>query len=103
MSVSIPSNRARSIMIWLAIVLASAYAAVVAGLFLAQRQLIYRPDTATPDAAAVGLAALQTVTLSTADGLTLRAWYLPPTAGRPVLVYCHGNGGNLGDRARRLR
>lgn len=90
-------------MMWLAIVLAGTYGTVGLGLFLVQRQLIYRPDTAAPDAAAVGLDALQTVALSTADGLMLHAWYLAPAAGQPMLVYFHGNGGNLGDRAGRLR
>ncbi len=101
MRISIPKFRALAA--WLLIVLAGAYAAAVAGLFLAQRTIIYQPDTTPPDAAAAGLPDLQTVTLTTADGLALRAWYLPPEADGPLLVYFHGNGGNVGDRSRRFR
>src|SRR5262249_12993473 len=48
------------------------------------------------------VAAVREVTLATADGLALLAWYLPPPAGRPVIVYYHGNGGHLGYRHGRM-
>lgn len=38
------------------------------------------------------------VTLTTADGVRLRAWWLPAKKGVPVkgtVLYLHGNGGNL--------
>ncbi len=41
--------------------------------------------------------------MTTADGLSLFSWYLPPRAGRPVIAYFHGNGGHIGYRAERLR
>ena len=41
--------------------------------------------------------------LTTADGLNLLAWYLPPQPGRPVILYFHGNGGHIGYRAELLR
>lgn len=90
-------------LIWTALFLAGGYATVVLGLFLGQRLLIYQPDRTAPDLAAAGLGGLAAVTLATADGLRLNAWYLAPAPGRPVLAYFHGNGGNIGDRARRLR
>lgn len=33
--------------------------------------------------------------ISTPDGLTLKAWYLPNKTSDTTLVYFHGNGGNL--------
>src|SRR5216117_4144391 len=46
----------------------------------------------TPDA--IGLT-FEKATLTTNDGEQLRGWFLPsPTAG-PLVVYFHGNGGNL--------
>ena len=81
-----------------------AYAGVAITLFAIQRKIVFRPDTRPPDIAAVGLPTLQAVRLHTASGLELLAWWLPPaSATRPVLLYFHGNGGNLGDRAARLR
>jgi fermentation-respiration switch protein FrsA (DUF1100 family) len=79
------------------------YGALLAGLYVFQRKVLYRPDTSAPDIAAVGIATLHPVTLSTADGLALRAWYLPPEPGRPVIAYLHGNGGHIGYRTARLQ
>jgi fermentation-respiration switch protein FrsA (DUF1100 family) len=31
----------------------------------------------------------------TTDGLTLHGWYIPGPRDAPVLLWCHGNGGNL--------
>lgn len=79
-------------------------AMIVAGFYLAQRHLLFRPDTTRPDRAAVGVPGLIDLDVTTADGLILHAWFLPPAAAdRPVLVYLHGNGGNVGDRAPRIR
>jgi uncharacterized protein len=33
------------------------------------------------------------------DGVRLHAWYAPPDPGAPVLVWSHGNGGNVANRA----
>jgi fermentation-respiration switch protein FrsA (DUF1100 family) len=43
------------------------------------------------------------LTLTTEDGETITGWFLPANPGgaveRPwVVLYCHGNGGNIGDR-----
>jgi fermentation-respiration switch protein FrsA (DUF1100 family) len=35
---------------------------------------------------------------TTADGVRLHAWYAPPRPEAPVLVWSHGNGGNIADR-----
>jgi fermentation-respiration switch protein FrsA (DUF1100 family) len=43
------------------------------------------------------------VTVRTADGLDLLAWQVPPDREtQPVVLYLHGNGGNIGHRAARL-
>lgn len=36
---------------------------------------------------------------TTADGVRLHAWWAPPPTGAPVLVWSHGNAGNIGGRA----
>ena len=75
---------------------------VVGVLWALQRQLIYFPDqTPVPPAADV-IAGARDVTLQTADGLELGAWYFPSTGpvdtGMAVLV-APGNGGNRAGRA----
>src|SRR5437588_11886533 len=79
-----------------------AYLAILAYLYVYQRQLLYFPDRARPDLSAVAAVAVRAVALHTADGLALLAWYLPPHEGRPLILYFHGNGGNIAYRADRL-
>lgn len=92
-------------MIWLILAAAgAAYLAIATIVFLFQGQLVYFPrrDLAgTPRDAGL---AYEDVSLKTSDGLTLGAWYLPPPAAdSPVLLHCHGNGGNISHRLDLLR
>ena len=79
-----------------------AYAALVGGLYLFQRQLLYFPDRAHPELFGLQQLGVREVTLSTEDGLSLLSWYVPARPGRPVIAYFHGNGGHIGYRAERL-
>ncbi|MEE8123845.1 MAG: hypothetical protein V3T93_07060, partial [Alphaproteobacteria bacterium] len=63
------------------------YGALVGGLFLVQRQLMYFPDSRTPEPARAGVPEMREVTLTTEDGLRLMAWYRPAqTPDGPVIV-----------------
>jgi len=63
-------------------------------------QFVYRPDTSFAPAdftpAALSLA-FEEVWITTADGVQLSGWYLPAPEPRHVLLYCHGNGGDIRD------
>lgn len=63
-------------------------------------QFIYRPDvTSAPEGftpAGLGLD-FESVSLRTANGLALSAWYLPSPCPKHTLLYCHGNGGDIRD------
>lgn len=83
--------------------LAVIYAAVLAALFALQRQILFRPDHDRPAAARAGVAGLETVSLATADGLSLLAWFLPARGAGPVVLYLHGNAGHIGHRSDRVR
>ena len=52
----------------------------------------FRGEDFTPERFGVPFEGL---TVRTADGETLRAWWLPHQAARAQVVYFHGNGGNL--------
>ena len=89
----------------LSVVLGSAllaYGAIVAALYLFQRQLLYFPVGGRPELGERAAFGVREVELRTADGLGLLAWYSPPRPGRPVVAYFHGNGGHIGHRAERL-
>lgn len=79
------------------------YGVLVGGLYIFQRQLLYFPDVKRPELGDLSELGVREVTLTTADGLALLAWYLPPRGFRPVIAYFHGNGGHIGYRAERLR
>lgn len=79
------------------------YATLTGAMFLGQRRLMYHPDTETPNPAMYAAADMDVVTLTTADGLDLSAWYRAPADGRPVLVYFHGNAGHIGIRVEKAR
>jgi fermentation-respiration switch protein FrsA (DUF1100 family) len=67
-----------------------------------EQRYIYFPDReliATP--AAIGLA-YEEVGFAAADGTALHGWYLPGEAGRPLVVFCHGNAGNISHRLESL-
>lgn len=81
---------------------AAAYAGIVAALYLGQRRLLYHPDRRRPALGAFAALGVREITLATADGVTLSSWYLPPRGSRPVILYCHGNGGHIGYRCERL-
>ncbi len=77
------------------------YVLLLATLFLLQSCLIYHPDTptraivATPES--IGLA-YEPVKIPTEDDLTLDAWFVPAQDARGVLLFFHGNAGNISHR-----
>jgi fermentation-respiration switch protein FrsA (DUF1100 family) len=80
-----------------------AYALVLALMYVFQRSLMYFPDRVRTPPAAAGLAQAEELTLISADGERLIAWYVPPRGSKPLVIYFHGNGGALNLRADRFR
>src|SRR5687768_1120602 len=80
-----------------------AYAAVLALLYLKQREMMYPRNPARAEIAGANLPGVEEVTLATADGERLVAWVVPPREGRPVLLFFHGNAGNFSRPIRQAR
>ncbi len=72
------------------------YLAVLAAFFFDQRNLLYYPThTYTPLAEAYANHAFEEISVTTEDGIHLKAWYAP-AAGKPcTIVFFHGNGDSL--------
>lgn len=87
---------------WLAIVGIALYLVALAALTIGQRHFLYFPSGDAKTPADAGLARGQDVVIRTDDGESLRAWYVPPRDGRPLLLYFHGNGGSLAGRVARF-
>ncbi len=80
-----------------------AYGAVVAFLYLQQRSLQYPRDATRVDLARAAIPRAEEATLTTSDGERIIVWIVPPESGKPVLLFFHGNGGTVANRARRFR
>ena len=80
-----------------------AFGGLVAVMYLLQRKLMYFPDAERAAPATVGLPTAEEVTLDTADGERVIAWYVPPRANNAVVIYFHGNAGSLAWRNERFQ
>jgi fermentation-respiration switch protein FrsA (DUF1100 family) len=75
------------------------YLLLIAGLYFGQRGIQYPGwGVAEPvEASSLSALGITDVRIRAPDGETLAAWFAPPAAGRPVILYLHGNGGRLSD------
>lgn len=80
---------------------ALSYIAILGFVGCRQRSMIYFPDRYTGDAlpASFREAGARGVSLRAADGVKLEAWWFPPDDDTsPVLLWCHGNAGDIRGR-----
>ena len=82
----------------LAILLALAYATGCVALVILQRHLIYLPAKGAGQPADFGLPGVAVGSLATHDGERLETWRWHGSGDKPVIVFFHGNAGNLEDR-----
>ena len=84
-------------------ILFGTYLVAVASLWAFQRALIYSPDRVeyVPPSHYEMLEGVEEISLRTADGVELTAWYAPAPAGRPTVVMFPGKSGSL--RSQRYR
>jgi len=86
----------------LSVVSALVAVGLVLFLWLGQRRLLYLPVARVLPPDAVGLRAVRPLTISTADGIHLGAWYVPPAGDAPpaaTVIVFNGNAGNRSYRA----
>ena len=94
--------------IWTAIrtiivVVVGLYIIFVIILWLFQSHLVYFPRreiTMTPDR--VGLP-YEDISFEASDGVKLSGWFIPAENARGVILFCHGNAGNISHRLESIR
>lgn len=91
-----------SILYYIIIAAIIVYACMNAYLYYFQRSILYLPVKEMAGPKNYGLYKMDAVTLQTSDDLDITAWYAPPSHNEPVMLYFHGNAGNLGDRSEKL-
>ena len=68
-----------------------------------QSRMVYYPSREigmTPDK--IGLA-FEDVSIDTDDGIRLSGWFIPHESGENVILFCHGNAGNISHRLDSIR
>jgi len=88
---------------WALIVVLGGYAGLLALMYVAQRGLMYFPETVRTPPAQAGFPQAEEVVLDSADGARVIVWHVAPRDERPVWLYFHGNGGALRYRVDRFR
>ena len=77
-----------------------AYVFIALYVYLFQTRLIYYPNAAggvDRDPSALGLV-FEDVRLTTADGTRIHGWFVPAPESQVVMLYFHGNAGNISHR-----
>ncbi len=70
---------------------------IVAGLYFLQRQIMYVPNTAKLPSPSKSY--IEEIYLKTSDNLSLKSWYIAPNTDLDkVIVFFHGNAGNIENR-----
>ncbi len=92
-------------MLKLLIILVAGYLLLTAYLYVSQGSMLYLPNMpsrqliATPGSIDLDF---EDVTLETSDGVSVHGWYVPADSER-VLLYFHGNAGNISHRIHSIR
>jgi fermentation-respiration switch protein FrsA (DUF1100 family) len=84
------------------LIIASIYLLLLVAVAVLQRSLLYFPRTDTLSPAQAGLPQAHALDIETEDGEHLVAWYIPAAAGKPLLLYFHGNAASLVERVPRF-
>jgi pimeloyl-ACP methyl ester carboxylesterase len=79
-----------------------AYVLIAAYMYATQRSHQYFPGRQGLAASAAGLRGVEDLKIASRDGETLQAWYTPARPGKSTVLYFHGNGGEISDRAERF-
>lgn len=66
--------------------------------YLFQRHLLYVPLKTVPNPNFFNAKDMKVISLQTADGVSLNAWYKPALGKHPTVLFLHGNAGNLANR-----
>ena len=90
------SGQAQRMALYILIGVAFVYGCVLVGMMLGQRHLVFHP--AKRNAFLNAVPPFEIVTVTTPDGLALKGFYIAPKDGKPLVIYYHGNAGDISDR-----
>lgn len=83
-------------------ILVLAYIGLAIALYLGQSNLVYMPSQELIDTPASMGIKFEDIQITTKDNVNLDAWFVPAKdndkIGKGVILFCHGNGGNISNR-----
>lgn len=97
------ADRMKRVLVTILIGLILVYVLLIVLVYFQQRGMVYYPVrevTATPKDVGMDF---EEITLRTEDGIHVSAWYIPAREQRGVVLFCHGNAGNISHRLDSLR
>jgi fermentation-respiration switch protein FrsA (DUF1100 family) len=93
----------RKTVIVIGVVLLITYAVIVTLMYLMQQRMVYFPDREiceTPEN--IGLQ-YKDMAFTARDGVSISGWYVPAEKERGVILFCHGNAGNISHRLESIK
>lgn len=79
------------------------YLCIMGYMYLYQRDLLYHPHPEKTPLSYYNIPNASETTLTTEDGIKLQAWFRPADDHSKMVLFLHGNAGNLDDRAEHLQ
>ncbi|WAC47772.1 alpha/beta hydrolase [Asticcacaulis sp. SL142] len=71
------------------------YLLILGYLYVNQHNMLYESVTTVTAPKVDGVPGIEDIRLKTPDGETLRAWYLPPEEGKPLMLFFGGQGSGI--------
>jgi fermentation-respiration switch protein FrsA (DUF1100 family) len=88
---------------WFILALVAGYGGILLLMYVAQRSMMYAPETLHMTPAEAGFPQAEEIALRSADGTRLFAWHVKPWPGHAVVLYFQGNGGAPRHRVPRFK
>ena len=87
-----------ALVIWIIIIIAGVYVLFAGSLFIFQSHYVYYPEhIISADPSNIGLE-FESVSFITEDRVKLSGWFIPSEGASGVILFCHGNAGNISHR-----
>ena len=79
------------------------YLAMIILLYVNQREVMYHPHKQKHELAYYKLQDTEEISLTTQDNVKLQAWFRKPDSNKNMVIFLHGNAGNLENRVDKLK
>ncbi len=86
-----------SVLLWILFLFALIYGGILLHIFLTQRRRVYLPSRKMRTIPAYFGLRFETARFQASDGVTLHGWFVPHDFAERVVLFCHGNRGNISE------